>query len=41
MTAVTVSPLSAATRFAASHTSSGTRIVRLGVAGWLGGTRAP
>jgi len=40
ITSVTVSPRSAATRFAASHTSSGTRMVRFGVAGWLG-TGAP
>lgn len=33
MTSVTVSPRSAATRFAASQSSSGTRTVRVGVAG--------
>lgn len=38
-TAVTVSPRSAATRLTSSHNSSGIRIVRFGVAGWLGTRR--
>jgi mono/diheme cytochrome c family protein len=36
MTAVRVSPRSRATLCAACHTSSGTLMVRFGVAGWLG-----
>ena len=43
MTSVSVSPRSRATRRAASHTSSGTLMVRFGVAGWFGtgGTLGP